>query len=198
VIGFAVIGVLIIVGMNVAGNKIGLGGSDFLLHTKYSGSHSVQRLDKHGVGAVVGTYKQSGFWGNGLGTATQGARHTGIKFKKGWQEGGLSKIMVELGVLGLFFFLLLCRRLFYSLLSNFRRDSYIDGKYFDLRAGLLSIIIANAGAFVVSAQIYSDLFILSIISMCVGFVLSGRASIQTNVCEKKDNFNQKRAAGSTR
>ena len=82
---------------------IGLGGSDFTLYASSPLSYSANRVDSHAMGAVVTTYKQSGIWGNGLGSATQGVRHTGIKFKKGWQEGGLSKIMGELGVLGLFF-----------------------------------------------------------------------------------------------
>ena len=181
VVGLAIMGILVIVGFNFASTMIGLGGSDYTLYAKSSGSYSVNRVDSHAVSAVVTTYKQAGIWGNGLGSATQGARHAGIKFKKGWQEGGLSKIMGELGVLGLFFFLLLFRRLFGSLILNFRRDPDNNSSFSDLRAGLLSIVAANGASFVVSSQVYSDLFVLSIISMCIGFILSGRALSQTNV-----------------
>ena len=181
VAGLAIVGILVIVGMNFVSNRIGLGGSDYTLYAKSSGSYSVNRVDHHAVGAVVGTYKQAGFWGNGLGSATQGVRHTGVKFKKGWQEGGLSKIMGELGVLGMFFLLLLFRHLFGSLISNFRRDPDSNSSFSALRAGLFSIVVANGAAFVISAQVYSDLFVLSIISMCIGFVLSGRALSQMNV-----------------
>ncbi|MBT3881002.1 MAG: hypothetical protein HOI47_12405 [Candidatus Scalindua sp.] len=66
------------------------------------------------------------------------------------------------------------------MLSSIRGGLH-KGNLFDLRAGILSIIIANAVAFVVSAQIFSDLFVLSVISMCVGFVLSGKSVDNTEV-----------------
>ena len=88
--------------------------------------------------------------------------------------------MGELGVGGMVFFILLCISLFVALISNVRGGLY-KGSLFDLRAGMLSIIIANAFAFVISAQIYSDLFVMSIISMCVGFVLSGKNADKTKV-----------------
>ena len=179
-IGIAVIGVLVIAGMSMVGDKIGLGGSDYMLYAKSPGSYAVKRMEGHGINGVIGTYKQLGFWGNGLGSATQGVRFTGVKFKKGWQEGGAAKIVGELGAAGLFFFILLCLSLFVALISNIRGELY-KGNLFDLRAGIISIIIANAFAFVVSAQVFSDLFIISIISMCVGFVLSGKSLSETKV-----------------
>ncbi len=178
VIGIAVIGVMVIVGMSMVSNRIGLGGSDFMLYASSPLSYSAERADKHGVKAVISTYRQVGFWGNGMGSATQGVRHTGIKFKKGWQEGGLSKMMGELGGVGLIFFILLCISLLAALISNIKGRLY-KGHLFDLRAGIISIIFANAFAFVVSAQIFSDLFVISIISMCVGFVLSGKSLSET-------------------
>jgi hypothetical protein len=180
VIGIAVIGVTVIVGMLMVSDKVGLGGSDYMLYARSPGSYSVGRVEGHGINGVIGTYRQLGFWGNGLGSATQGVRYTGVKFKKGWQEGGPAKIMGELGVCGLVFFVLLCISLLIALISNIRGGLY-KGGMFDLRAGLISIIIANAVAFIVSAQIFSDLFVLSIISMCVGFVLSGKGLSESKV-----------------
>jgi len=180
VIGIAVIGVTVIVGMLMVSDKVGLGGSDYMLYARSPGSYSVGRVEGHGINGVIGTYRQLGFWGNGLGSATQGVRYTGVKFKKGWQEGGPAKIMGELGVCGLVFFVLLCISLLIALISNIRGGLY-KGGMFDLRAGLISIIIANAVAFIVSAQIFSDLFVLSVISMCVGFVLSGKSVDNTEV-----------------
>ena len=180
VIGIVVIGVVVIVGMSMVSDRIGLGGSDYMLYANSPGSYAFKRMEGHGINGVIGTYKQLGFWGNGLGSATQGVRYTGVKFKKGWQEGGPAKIMGELGVCGLVFFVLLCISLFVAMLSSIRGGLH-KGNLFDLRAGILSIIIANAVAFVVSAQIFSDLFVLSVISMCVGFVLSGKSVDNTEV-----------------
>lgn len=183
VIGIAVIGIMVIAGMNMAASKVGLGGSDFMLYAKSPLSYSVERADGQGVDAMISTFNQTGIWGRGLGSATQGSQHTGVKFTaetKGWQEGGLSKILGELGVGGTVFFLLLCLSLFTAIISIIREKVSSDSLYY-LRAGLISIIVANAFAFVVSAQIYSDLFVLSIISMYAGFVLSGKNADKTKV-----------------
>ena len=183
VIGLALIGILVITGMSMVSSKVGLAGSDFMLYATSPLSYSVERADSQGVDAMISTFKQTGIWGKGLGSATQGAQHTGVKFTaetRGWQEGGLSKILGELGVGGVVFFLLLCLSLFTAIISIIREKVSSDSLYY-LRAGLLSIIVANAFAFVVSAQVYSDLFITSIISMCVGFVLSGKSVGKTKV-----------------
>ena len=180
VIGIALIGVLVITGMNMVSSKVGLGGSDFMLYATSPLSYSVERVEGHGVRGVIGTYQQVGFWGNGLGFATQGVLHTGVKFKRAGRKQDLAKIMGELGVGGMVFFILLCISLFVALISNVRGGLY-KGSLFDLRAGMLSIIIANAFAFVVSCLIYSDVFVLSIISMCTGFVLSGKNVDKTKV-----------------
>ncbi len=173
-IGLVLVGILVIAGMSMVSSKVGLGGSDYTLYASSPLSYSLNRADRHGVKAVIGTYSQSGFWGNGLGSATQGARYAGVKFKKGWQEGGLSKIMAELGAGGLIFFLLLCLSLAGALISNIRGGLH-KNRLSNLRAGLLCIILANAVSFVISSQIFSDLFVLSIISICMGFVLSGKS-----------------------
>jgi hypothetical protein len=53
-------------------------------------------------GGLRGTIEQFGFMGAGLGTATQGVRHLlGHDNNIGWQEGGLGKLAIELGVPGL-------------------------------------------------------------------------------------------------
>ena len=175
VMGLAVIGVLVIAGMNMVGSRVGLGGSDFMLYAKSPLSYSVQRMDTHAIHAVFSTYQQSGFFGNGLGSATQGARHTTKNIRKGWQEGGLSKITAELGVGGLVFFILLCISLLKVLYENIRGMSLTDDLFY-LHAGLVSIIVANAAAFIVSSQIYGDVNILIFFSMFLGFSSSQLSS----------------------
>src|SRR5437868_1979043 len=63
---------------------------------------SRQEVEQRLEGGVFETFRQFGIMGAGLGTATPGAQHflTGDK-SMSWQEGGLGKLAVELGLPGL-------------------------------------------------------------------------------------------------
>ena len=112
----------------------------------------LQRME----GGFLGTLRQSGFLGEGLGSATQGVRHvTGAKHDFGWQEGGLGKLTVELGVPGLAAAVILA----WAMLRMMVRISGIGnlpGTNQILRAALLAMAAANAANFLASAQAYSD------------------------------------------
>ena len=130
------------------------------------------RVEQHGFRAVIGTYFQSGFFGEGLGTATQGIHHLKVSKPRTWQEGGLGRIMVELGIPGFLCFLLLSLTLtatIWRLISRLSDSSFSE---FVLRAGLISLIAANSVSFVVSHQIYGDPTIVCFFSVLIGFVLS--------------------------
>jgi hypothetical protein len=106
-------------------------------------------------GGVTYTIEQFGFMGAGLGTATQGVRHLLGRDQLGWQEGGLGKLTVELGVPGLlaaaFFAFVLFRTMF--LISRYPDE---PGSPQLLRVALFALITANVVNFLASAQAYSD------------------------------------------
>jgi hypothetical protein len=107
-------------------------------------------------GGTAGSIEQHGFLGAGLGAATQGVRHiTGTAFDLGWQEGGLAKLVVELGVPGLMAMALFAWVLFQMLL-RITAVGDIDGTSQILRVGLFGLVVANAVNFIASAQAYSD------------------------------------------
>ena len=90
---------------------------------------------------------------------------------RGWQEAGIPKIVVELGVLGFIAFFLLAWRLF--------RTAYLSLKYmepgtseFQWFAGLLAIMAANFASFVVSHQVYGDPYIVVLVGFMLGMMLS--------------------------
>lgn len=144
-------------------------GDDYLLNATVPFSRGTQRLDAHGVGAVLNTFRQSGFFGKGLGVATQGARNLGIKGS--WQEGGLSKIVVELGAIGAFFFVLLIVTL--ARIMYFRlRTVMMDSEHAWLYIGTGGLLFANALIFIVSHQVYSDGIILFLLSFLAGLFFS--------------------------
>jgi hypothetical protein len=107
-------------------------------------------------GGTAGSIEQHGFLGAGLGAATQGVRHvTGTAFDLGWQEGGIAKLVVELGVPGLLVMALFASVLFLMML-RITAAGDIEGTSQILRVGLFGIIVANAVNFIASAQAYSD------------------------------------------
>jgi hypothetical protein len=100
--------------------------------------------------------EQHGILGAGLGAATQGVRHIiGGDTDPGWQEGGLAKLVVELGVPGLLAVLLFAWTLFRMML-RISAVGDIEGTSQILRVGLLGIVLANVLNFMASAQAYSD------------------------------------------
>ena len=132
----------------------------------------IDRVASHGYETLLVTYRQSGFWGEGLGTATQGTQHLRVTKPKTWQEGGLGRLMVELGVPG---FLAMGFLLFALLQTLVRLIGTLDIhiRDFYLVAGLGAFFLANAASFIVSHQIYGDPFVNCFFSLIIGLLLSG-------------------------
>jgi hypothetical protein len=128
------------------------------------------RVRTHGFEAVVETYRQSGFFGEGLGSASTGARYGGGSIRT-WQESGPSKLMVELGVVGfaavayLLFVIFVSLRRCLDILPLSKHDSM-------LFIGLLGILAANAASFSVSHQAFGDPFLVTLTGLFIGMSLS--------------------------
>lgn len=169
IVSLVIIACLAIAGMQIVFKEAGF-DEGFLLYAASPISYSTERLEKHGAGTVLTTFSQSGFWGRGLGSATQGARHTG-KVAKGWQEGGAAKLIAELGVPGTIAFivlvLFLLRSIFFVIQLSSKSSEIIYWNY-----GLLSLFLANGISFIVSYQVFGDPYILILISFFLGVALS--------------------------
>ncbi len=129
------------------------------------------QIRRHGWDSVVGTVEQAGFWGYGLGMSQQGIHKINAEKPRVWQESGPSKLFAELGVPGAILFLILgyvLLRTAYAVVRIQTEESSVV-----LYAGLLSIIIANLSSAIVSAQIYGDTSIASLLAFWMGLLLSG-------------------------
>jgi hypothetical protein len=142
----------------------------------------MQRLE----GGFVGTLQQESILGAGLGAATQGVRHvTGRQSDFGWQEGGLGKLMAELGLPGLFVVALLG----WALLRMMMRITAVDdvpGTTQLIRVGLFAMVIANIGNFLASAQAYSDPVLTLMTAFIVG-CLFATAALDERLAEPEDD-----------
>jgi hypothetical protein len=111
-----------------------------------------QRLE----GGLWETMKQFGILGSGLGTATQGVQHVATDTSvMGWQEGGLGKLAMELGLPGLLAVLILAITMV-RLMLRLTAHPDVEGSSQIMRCALFGIFIANVVEFLVSAQAYSD------------------------------------------
>lgn len=120
-----------------------------------------QRLE----GGALETFRQVGLMGAGLGSATQGVHHLLGADNLGWQEGGLGKLAVEVGLPGI---LALCviAWMIARLLLRLTAIGDVPGSSQFLRAMLFGLTAANAIGFMASAQAYSD----AILALTSGFL----------------------------
>lgn len=130
-----------------------------------------ERVAGHGYKAVVQTIRQAGFFGYGLGMGQQGIHHIQADKPKLWQEGGLGKMVAELGIPGAILFLCAGGVL---MLTAYHVAGYLAGDFsLYTYVGLFSLLGANAASAVVSAQIFGDLFIILFLVFLTGILLSG-------------------------
>ena len=126
-------------------------------------------------GGVVETVRQSGPFGSGLGMATQGTHHLVGEKSLGWQEGGMAKLAVELGLPGLIALLILGFRLFH-VTHRLTAIGDVPGSSQFARAMMFALIVANGANFLASAQAYTDA-ILTLLTAFFGGCLMATAAL---------------------
>lgn len=125
---------------------------------------------EHALDSVWETIRQAGFWGYGLGMGQQGIHHIDAELPRLWQESGPSKLFAELGVPGSLLFLWLLWRMGLTAYHALRRVAGTE--FFPIAGGILSILVANLIAGLVSAQIFGDPFIAVLLAFLFGVLLS--------------------------
>ena len=115
---------------------------------------------------------QNGFFGSGAGTGSQGAQHFGggAVLVGAAAEGGLGKVLAELGVPGLLFlvWMFLAIIAYIWAVANRVRD---DENAAPLCYTLVAFLGANAVVFTTAHQIFGDVFILTILGLMLGVLL---------------------------
>ncbi|EAU54059.1 hypothetical protein [Mariprofundus ferrooxydans] len=147
--------------------------SDYDLYASQlvGGSTIMERINRSGTGSVAETFRQSGFFGKGIGTAAQGIQYLGLPIKRSWQEGGAAKILVELGVTGFIAAILVAWATARATLLTIRY-SRSKGALSPLQLGLAAYIPANIANFIISQQAYSDGLIMVVVATALGMMLS--------------------------
>jgi hypothetical protein len=126
-----------------------------------------QELRSRLEGGVMETFRQFGLMGAGLGAATQGVYHLlGDQANVGWQEGGLGKLAVEVGLPGMIAIAVMVL-LVTRLLLVLTRIGDVPGSSQFIRAALFALAVANVASFVASAQAYTD----AVLALTAGFLI---------------------------
>jgi len=148
----------------------------------------LQRLE----GGVVGTLQEGSYLGAGLGSATQGVRHiSGRSQDFGWQEGGLAKLALELGLHGLIVAALLAWALVRMML-RITAVGDIPGTSQLIRVALFALVVANISNFLASAQAYSD----PVLTLMTAFFMG--ALFATATLDERLRESEQSAAGGAR
>ncbi len=126
---------------------------------------SQQEIATRLEGGFIETFRQFGLMGAGLGTATQGVRHLlGTNENVGWQEGGLGKLAIEVGLPGILAIAVIALILARMLLTLTRLPD-VEGSSQFLRVTMFALAAANAANFMASAQAYTD----AVLALMTGF-----------------------------
>lgn len=120
------------------------------------------------------TYQHNGFWGRGAGVASQGAQHFGggAAVVGAASEGGMGKVMAELGVPGLFIIIWFGFAILRRFYVGMRQMSRNYESRIQLAHAVLAVIIANLAVFSIAHQIFGDVFYLFMISWLIGTLLA--------------------------
>ena len=148
---------------------------------------ATQRFNDLGLGSVTWAINRFGLSGGGIGVAAQGAQHFGGALAGGASEGGLGKIVSELGVFSLPILLWLVT----SIGIHMHRCLRLLGQYSPdslfMMVGILVFLAANVPTFIVASQVYGDVFVLSTLGLLLGTLfaipkhLIGRMEAQRNL-----------------
>jgi hypothetical protein len=135
---------------------------------------TAQRAKDFGIWEVVSTFQQSGYLGQGLGSAATGAHRleTSDDRPRTWQEGGLGRLAVELGLPGLLCAFWLAYVLLVRLQAQARTSGASGGASGDLYLGVYALILANGTSFVISGQIFGEPFVGFFFSLLLGIALA--------------------------
>ncbi len=138
-------------------------------------SSASERAFDLGLKPINWAFNRVGLLGGGLGIASQGSHFFNVSSIAGGSgEGGLGKIMVELGLPGLLvaFWLIFAMARYISISIKLSSQSFVPESLMPLMLGIAGILLVNVLTFAVATQVYGDMFILILIGLLAGFLFA--------------------------
>jgi hypothetical protein len=146
-----------------------------------------ERFSKLGLGSIGWALDGYGFFGGGIGVASQGGQNFGGGASRfgGAGEGGLGKIVAELGVPGLVLVFWIVGALLLYLGRLTPEVARLDNPIVPFFLGLVAFLGANIPLFIVATQIFGDLFVLLILGWIFGFSMAISEVVLTVNAERR-------------
>ena len=150
------------------------------------GSASSRAIDL-GFKPIGWAYNRVGLLGGGLGIASQGSHLFNVSnIAGGSGEGGLGKIMVELGLPGLLAVVWLVYAFARYINSSLQLSvqNFVSPQIHSLMLGIACLLLVNIMTFAVATQVYGDMFVLIMIGLLSGFLFALPKIIIQNLDEQ--------------
>lgn len=158
--------------------------SVYLERSATASTDSGDRFVHMTVGMFQYVIAENGFFGSGAGTGSQGAQHFGggSVLVGAAAEGGLGKVLAELGVPGLIllvWIMIAAFRYIWAAAKRIRNDETVA----PLTYGILAFLAANVVVFTTAHQIFGDVNILLILGLLLGFLMRSPYLLRTQYVE---------------
>lgn len=155
-----------------------------------SGGMGMERVEKSLTDAIRWTIARNGFFGMGAGTGSQGSQYFGggSAIVGSAAEGGLGKIVAELGVPGLVLLVWMALAGLVQSWATMKRATQRGRRHARYAYGLVGFLLGNAMIFVIGHQIFGDPFVLFLLGFSGGLLLAIPRIIDGSVRLEKGAF----------
>jgi hypothetical protein len=139
---------------------------------------SQDRLRVQGIGAILRGLEVAGPLGFGVGVGSNtgttdiGTGRANIQSVSYVSEGGGGRLIIELGGIGIAFFIFLLSQVLILYLRIFFLSRQLTAIGSDILSGLALFTLANAFTFLSASQLYSDPFVLIVLGLASGAILA--------------------------
>lgn len=147
---------------------------------------SFERIERNWFTVVEWVIERNGVLGAGAGTGSQGAQYFGggAALVGGNAEGGIGKVIAELGVPGLALLIWLGLAGAYHFWRVARAASRGGPRKARYAYGLIALLAANAFIFTIGHQVFGDPFVLYVLGLMIGFALATPGIVQGRVIQR--------------
>ena len=185
-ISFAIVSMLLL-------DMLGSNFDIFLDRATTSADGIGERVQSQGLSALLRGFEVGGGLGLGLGAGSNlgnfnaGVDRSAIRSLGFVAEGGGGRLVVELGIPGILLIGWILLISLQMLWRNFKLISILPSEDIALVTGTLSFGLANIIFFFSAAQLYTDPFVLIVLGISVGSILSVPVLVYSRMQQQKSN-----------